>query len=105
MPAKRILHVATYLHPDKFGGAERVVAGLGRAQAVAGHAVTVLTGNHGDLPEREECDGVAIVRYPVERGARGTAFFRSVARGVAGALAALPGEAPGFVHVHQLASA
>ena len=42
MPAKRILHVTTWLHPDKFGGAERVVAGIARAQAAAGHVVTVL---------------------------------------------------------------
>jgi glycosyltransferase involved in cell wall biosynthesis len=101
---RRIVHVTTWLHPDKFGGAERVVQGIARAQAALGHEVVVLTGNHDSKPDRETRDGVTIVRYPLPRAVRGFSFFLAVHEAVA---AELPRHLAGtdVVHAHQPASA
>jgi glycosyltransferase involved in cell wall biosynthesis len=104
MRKKRIVHVTTYVHPDKFGGAERVVHGIARAQAALGHEVVVLTGNHDEKVPRETIDGFELVRYPLPRGARGVRFFASVARGAGRALRDL-GREIDVIHAHQPASA
>lgn len=103
----RVLHVATYVHPDQFGGAERVIHGVAEAAARAGHDVTVLTGRHDPAHAAEERrDGCRILRYPMPRAARGAAFLLAVRSGVARALAALAASGRfDVVHAHQVASA
>jgi len=100
----KILHVATYVFPDAFGGAERFIHGLARAQAAAGHEVTVLTGNTGGLAAEERLDGFRVRRYPLP-DARGLGFFRGVGRQVDLGLRDLAGEGFDFLHAHQIASA
>ncbi|MFH0944200.1 MAG: glycosyltransferase family 4 protein [Planctomycetota bacterium] len=101
----RIVHATTFLHPDRYGGAERVVHGLARAQAEAGHDVTVVTGNHDGRAAREDRDGFRLERFPMPRGARGLQFFRAAARGCSALLQEL--RTPGFdiLHTHQVATA
>ena len=101
----RILHATTFVHPDRFGGAERVVHGLARAQASAGHDVTVVSGNHDGRQSSEELDGFRLARFPMPPGSRGLRFFRAAARGCSALLRELG--TPGFdiLHTHQVATA
>ncbi len=103
----RIVHVTTFLHPERFGGAERIVRSLARAQAAAGHEVTIVTSSaSGAAPGTPAAeDGVRVLRYALPPRARGARFLLAVRRGTKAALARL-GPAPGDVlHAHQLASA
>lgn len=100
----RIVHLTTYVFPDKFGGAERVVHGIAKAQAALGHRVTVLSGNHDARPAFEQLDGFDLVRYPLASGRRGIAFFAEVDRAAKKALAD-PLLACDVLHAHQPASA
>jgi len=100
----RILHVATFVFPDVFGGAERFIHGMARAQAASGHEVTVLAGDTGGFPVEERLDGFRIRRYPLAK-ARGLRFFLAVREGVARALRELAGERFDIIHAHQIASA
>lgn len=101
----KITHVSTYIHPDHFGGAERVISGLAGAQARAGHEVTVLTGNHSQKQDEETRDGYRVVRYPVAKNSHGLSFMRSVARNVGAALSRPDVGVGDVLHAHQPASA
>jgi glycosyltransferase involved in cell wall biosynthesis len=92
--------VATYAWPDHYGGAERVIGELSARLAARGHGVLLLTSDTGALPAREERDGVSVLRYPVER-ASPARFYRSVFRGVRGALREAAGFGADLLHVHQ----
>lgn len=98
----KIVHVTTWAYPDKFGGAERVVHGIAKAQAELGHRVTVFTGNFDDRPWRETLDGFELVRYPAPRS-RGFEFFLDVVEAVRHAMPWLAKDAD-VVHAHQPAS-
>ena len=100
----KILHVATFVFPDVFGGAERFIHGVSRAQAASGHDVTVLAGDTGGFPAEERLDGFRMLRYPL-RPARGLRFFLAVRDQVAHALRRLAGERFDIIHAHQIASA
>lgn len=102
---RRILHVSTFAHPDQHGGAERVVHGLATAQAMLGHRVTLLTGNHDRRPARETRDGIEVRRYPLPAGRRGLGFYRAVSGACARALRALAAQPFDVLHAHQVASA
>ena len=104
----RIVHVTTFLHPEHPGGAERLVASLSRAQADAGHDVTVVTSGVPDAAPRERRDGVRIVRHPVEPRVRGARFLLAVARGTRRTLSTLStqsGDRFDVLHAHQVGSA
>lgn len=61
----RILHLLTYYRPH-ISGLTIYVERLSRGLARAGHQVTVLTAQYDKvLPEREEMDGVTVIRVPV----------------------------------------
>ncbi len=96
--------MATFVFPDVFGGAERFIHGVARAQAESGHEVTVLTGNVGGFPAEEHLDGFRLLRYPLAK-ARGLRFYREADRQVRRALHALAGEGFDIIHAHQIASA
>lgn len=98
----RIVHVTTWSYPDKYGGAERVVFGVAKAQAELGHRVTIVTGNHDARPARESIEGVEFVRYPIPE-ARGLAFYRGVRSAVTKTLAHSASDAD-VIHAHQPAS-
>src|SRR5690349_21150553 len=100
----KLLHVTTYVHPDRVCGAERIVDGLTRAQVRAGHEVVLVTGGEPDLPPHETRAGVRILRYPLD-GVRGWRFYRDVTRGVFACLRQLKGERFDLLHAHQPASA
>ncbi len=106
-PPLQIVHLTTYVHPDKFGGAERVVHGVATAQASLGHRVTVLSGNHDARRERESHSGFELVRYALKPGMRGATFFREVHASAARALECevFSGSSPVVIHAHQPASA
>jgi len=99
----KILHVATFVFPDVFAGAERFIHGLSRAQADAGHDVTLLVGSRGAQPAEERMDGVRMVRYPLTP-TRGLRFYRDVRRQVTAALVTLERESFDILHAHQIAS-
>jgi len=90
--------------PDAFGGAERFIHGVARAQAASGHDVTVLAGNTGGLATEEWLDGFRVIRYPLAP-VHGLRFYRHVRRQVANALRALAAERFDILHAHQIASA
>jgi glycosyltransferase involved in cell wall biosynthesis len=96
--------VATFVFPDVFGGAERFIHGVARAQAASGHEVTVLAGDTGGFPAEERLDGFRLLRYPLAP-VRGLRFFLTVRAGVAQALRQLAGERFDIIHSHQIASA
>ena len=100
----KILHVATFVFPDVFGGAERFIHGVARAQAASGHDVTVLAGDTGGFAAEERLDGFRMLRYPLGP-ARGLRFFLSVRDQVAQALHRLEAERFDIIHAHQIASA
>ena len=100
----KILHVATFAFPDVFGGAERFIHGVARAQAASGHDVTVLTGDTGGFPAEERLDGFRLRRYPLEP-VKGLRFFIAVRTQVARALRQLERERFDIIHAHQIASA
>ncbi|HEY6867384.1 MAG TPA: glycosyltransferase, partial [Candidatus Eisenbacteria bacterium] len=59
----RIVHLYKDYFPPVRGGIEQTVSRMARAQAAAGHEVTVLTSAHGGRRDHEErVDGVRIVR-------------------------------------------
>lgn len=100
----KILTVATFSHPDHFGGAERVITDVAERLVARGHEVTLLTARLDDqLPARELRAGVDVVRYPVRRGSP-LVFYRSVWRGVRTALRAGAGAGADVLHLHQLLS-
>lgn len=99
----RIVHAATYVHPDRAGGAERVIADLAAGQAELGHDVTVVSCAEPQLPARETRRGFVHVRRPLDPGLRGLAFVRAVRATIRDAIAR---EAPfDVLHTHQIASA
>lgn len=57
----RIVQLTDFYRPT-IGGLERHVETLSRESVRLGHAVTVITLRAGDRPEREEIDGVKVVR-------------------------------------------
>jgi len=99
-----MLAVATFSHPDHFGGAERVVADVTAGLAARGHEVTLVTSRVGAAPAEEHRDGVRRLRYAVDRRSPAR-FYRSVVAGVRGTLATLEPRAFDVVHLHQMLSA
>jgi glycosyltransferase involved in cell wall biosynthesis len=100
----KILAVATFCFPDHFGGAERVLYDVCQRLAARDHEVTLLTGRVGGATAEETRDGVKVVRYPVEQGSP-LRFYRSVWRGVRGALARGVGADADVLSTHQVLSA
>jgi glycosyltransferase involved in cell wall biosynthesis len=100
----RILHVTTFIFPDLHAGAERFVRGTARAQAAAGHEVTVLAGSQGQPPSEEQTDGFRLLRYPIAK-VRGFRFYRDVRSQVNARLRMIAGEGFDILHAHQIASA
>ena len=100
----RILSVATFSHPEYFGGAERVITTVAEGLAARGHEVTLLTGHADGTADEEVRHGVRVVRYPITRGSP-TTFYRSVWKGVRRALRAGVGGDAQLVHLHQMLSA
>ncbi|MBL8769462.1 MAG: glycosyltransferase family 4 protein, partial [Planctomycetes bacterium] len=102
-PRLRIVHAATFVHPDRAGGAERVIADLAAGQAELGHDVTVIS--CADVPRRSQQPhrGFTHVRCPLAPTLRGLAFFRAVRSAIAAEVA----REPPFdvLHTHQIASA
>lgn len=96
--------MATLVFPDFFGGAERFIHGVARAQAAAGHDVTVLAGDAGGHPAQEHREGFTLLRYPL-KPVRGLRFYRHVHQQVTGALRALASQKFDILHAHQIASA
>jgi glycosyltransferase involved in cell wall biosynthesis len=96
--------VATFVFPDVFGGAERFIHGVARAQAASGHDVTVLAGDTGGFPAEERLEGFRLLRYPMAP-VRGLRFFLDVRSRVAAALRELAAERFDIIHAHQIASA
>jgi glycosyltransferase involved in cell wall biosynthesis len=96
--------VTTFVFPDAFGGAERFIHGVARAQAASGHDVTVLTGNIGGLPAEQRLEGFQLLRYPLAP-VRGLRFYLDVYRRVTTAMRAMAPQHFDIVHAHQLASA
>lgn len=102
----RILHVATFAHPDRFGGAERVIHGIAKAQAAAGDDVTVLVANLDGLPEHAEIDGIRWIRFALRAGSPGAGFLFAAGAGCRAALSTLATTGPyDVLHAHQLATA
>ena len=99
----RILAVATFAFPDHFGGAERVLSETCARLAARGHELTLLTGRVNDTPAEEHRAGVHVLRYPVQQGSPAR-FYRSVWRGVRGALRAGVGADAEVLSVHQMLS-
>lgn len=103
--ALKVLLVTTFFHPDKFGGAERVVFELARNLSRLDHEVTVLTHRSEGTPEKEELFGFRVIRYPASARGR-TAFYASVYRNArAKVKALLKKESFDILHTHQLLSA
>lgn len=100
----KILSVATFAHPEAFGGAERVVSTVAAGLAARGHDVTLLTSRLEGAPQQELRAGVRVVRYDIDRSST-PAFYRSVWRGVRAALRLGIGAGADVMHVHQVASA
>lgn len=100
----KILSVATFAHPDHYGGAERVISVVAEGLARRGHEVTLLTGHGQQTLAEEEREGVHVVRYPLVRG-KPTTFYRSVWSGVRRALAEGVGHDADILHLHQPLSA
>ena len=100
----KILSVATFSHPEAFGGAERVITTVAEGLAARGHELTLLTSHGEGTPDEELRAGVRVVRYPVDRSAT-RRFYRSVWSGVRGALARGVGADADLLHIHQVASA
>ncbi len=96
----RFFSVATFAHPEHFGGAERVIATVAEGLAARGHDVTLLTGHADRTPEREERAGVHVIRYELDRR-NPLAFYRSVWRGVRAAMDAGAGRDAEVLHLHQ----
>ena len=97
--------LTTFFHPDKFGGAERVVFELAGHLARLGQEVTVLTHRAGGTRQEEELDGFRVLRYPADHSGS-FAFYRTVFRGVRKALKGLLArERFDILHTHQLLSA
>ena len=105
MKPLKIVHVTTYFHPDKFGGAERVVFELARTQKALGHDVTVVTHRAQDTEAAQWLCGIRVLRYPVN--ARGPAgFYRSVQKNARTLVKELLGEETfDVMHTHQILSA
>ena len=104
----RHLVVATFSHPDFFGGAERVIGEVCTRLAARGEAVTLVTSRPDGGAAQETVEGVAVIRYDADSTST-PRFYRSVFAGVRQTLRGLargPGGLPfDVVHVHQLASA
>jgi glycosyltransferase involved in cell wall biosynthesis len=98
----KLLVVATFAHPDHYGGAERVITEVATRLAGRGHDVTLLTSNPGEAPPREECEGVAWHRYDVDRRSPAR-FYRSVFHGVRARLGELAAGAD-ILALHQMLS-
>lgn len=102
-PRLRIVHVATFVHPDRTGGAERVIADLAAGQAELGHDVTVISCADPRSPRREVRRGFTHVRCALDPALRGVAFLRAVRSAIRAAVS----EQAAFdvLHTHQIASA
>ncbi len=100
----RFLSLATFAHPEYFGGAERVVSVVATGLAARGHDVTLLTGHGENTPDDELRDGVRVLRYPFQSGSP-PSFYRSVWTGVRKALAQGAGRDAQVLHLHQPLSA
>jgi len=102
---KKILLLTTFFHPDKFGGAERMIHELAREYASLGHDVTVMTHQAAGLEAAEWFCGFRILRYPVKGPGR-FSFYRSVYRNARARLKELLSEETfDVIHTHQLLSA
>ncbi|MBK6939704.1 MAG: glycosyltransferase family 4 protein [Planctomycetes bacterium] len=99
----RIVHAATFVHPDRTGGAERVVADLAAGQAELGHDVTVISCAATGAPNHEARRGFTHVRCPLDPALRGLAFLRAVRTSIRAAVLRQP--AFDVLHTHQIASA
>lgn len=99
----RIVHVATFVHPDRTGGAERVIADLAAGQAELGHDVTVISCAAPATRGRSTERGYTHVRRPLDPALRGLAFFRAVRAEVRAAIAGM--DSCDVLHTHQIASA
>lgn len=101
----KILIVTTFFHPDKFGGAERVVFELARHLVRLDLEVTVLTHRASGTREEEELEGFRVIRYSASAKGR-LAFYASVYRGARGKVKELlRRESFDVLHTHQLLSA
>jgi glycosyltransferase involved in cell wall biosynthesis len=101
----KILLLTTFFHPDKFGGAERVVFELAKNLTLLGQEVTVLTHQAPGTAVQEEMAGFRVLRYPAVLDSR-FAFYRSVYRNARSALKQLLNQEEFHVlHTHQLLSA
>ena len=56
--------VVNSFFPPRVGGSAHLSEALARGYAARGHQVLVLTASYEDAPEREERDGLRIVRLP-----------------------------------------
>ncbi len=101
----KILMLTTFFHPDKFGGAERVVFELSRHLAGLGQAVTVLTHQPAGRPAKEHLAGIRVLRYPAPFSGPWS-FYTAIYKGVRRSLKQLLAEESfEIVHTHQLCSA
>lgn len=103
----RIFHISWEYPPVIYGGLGRHVLALTRAQAAAGHDVTVITQRPVGSPAREQMDGVTLIRTraatpPVRRDVVGLMRWTAeLDEQLAATVAALNCETPDVVHVHD----
>ena len=103
----RIFHVSWEYPPVIYGGLGRHVLALTRAQAAAGHDVTVITQRPADTPTAQTLDGVCVVRTrtetpPVRRDVAGLMHWTAdLDEQLAATVSALDCEPPEVVHVHD----
>lgn len=66
--ARRMLCIAQHVHPDSYGGVERVVHEIAMRLAARGHAIDMV-GQRGraDAPDVQDIDGVTLYRYSTIR--------------------------------------
>ncbi len=97
----RIWLAPSAFHPAR-GGVEELTLQLARELRRSGHEVTVVVHRHpADLPERDEVEGVPVVRIPLDlpgRSATALASYPLALRRQVAALAAV-GPPPDVVHV------
>lgn len=103
----RIFHISWEYPPVIYGGLGRHVLALTRAQAAAGHDVTVITQRPAASRERERIDGVTVVRMgsetpPVRRDVTGLMRWTAdLDRQLAATVVDLDEDPPDVVHVHD----
>jgi len=62
----RITHIVNHFYP-RIGGVEKHVKKVAVSQAIAGHEVTVISGQYSGMGEFQEFDGLKIYRFPAMR--------------------------------------